>query len=205
MQVYFEIEQGTDEWRRVRSGIPTASKFSAVLAKGEGRTRKTYMHVLAGEIITGDPADTYSNGDMKRGQVMEAEARSMYCFIHSAIAERVGFIRSGRKGCSPDSLLGANGLLEIKTQRADLLVETILKDEFPSEHKAQCQGALWTAEREWLDIAIYWPKMPLFVKRAYRDEAYIKSLSDAVDKFNDELDVVVERIRRYGEPAQEAA
>jgi hypothetical protein len=96
-------------------------------------------------------------------------------------------------------------MLEIKTKLPHLMIECILKDEFPAEHKAQCQGALWVAEREWIDIAVYWPKMPLFVKRATRDEDYIKKLSDAVDAFNDELDAVVERIRLYGEPLEAAA
>ena len=205
MQIYPEIEQGTEEWRRIRAGIPTASMFSAVLAKGEGKSRKAYMHKLVGEIMTGDPTESYSNGYMERGQAMEGEARDAYCFIHGVTASRIGFIRSGRKGCSPDSLIGSDGMLEIKTQRADVLVDTILKDSFPAEHKAQCQGALWVAEREWIDIAVYWPKMPLFVKRATRDEDYIKALSDAVEKFNEELDGVVDLIRRYGEPLEAAA
>ena len=70
----------------------------------------------------------------------------------------------------------------------------------------QCQGALWIAEREWIDIGCYWPKLPLFVKRAYRDEDYIRTLADAVDRFNDELGETVERIRRYGAgPERQAA
>jgi hypothetical protein len=80
------------------------------------------------------------------------------------------------------------------------MIETILADKFPAEHKAQCQGALWVAEREWIDIAIYWPGMPLFVKRATRDDVYIKTLSDEVDRFNEELTGIVAAIRRYGKP-----
>ena len=71
------------------------------------------------------------------------------------------------------------------------LLSFFLKDEFPSDHKAQCQGGLWIAERDWIDIGVYWPKLPFFEKRAYRDEPYIKKLTDAVDKFNDELAALV--------------
>lgn len=198
MIIYPELEQGTEEWRRTRSGIPTASMFSAVLAKGEGKTRRSYMCRLAGEIITGEPAETYKSADMERGNQMEAEARDFYSFSTDAELQRIGFIVNGRKGCSPDSLIGSDGMLEIKTQRADLLIETLIKNEFPSEHKAQCQGALWVAEREWIDLAVYWPKMPTFVKRATRDDLYIRQLSDAVDRFNDELAETVTRIRRFG-------
>jgi len=89
-------------------------------------------------------------------------------------------------------------MLEIKTKLPHLLIDCILKDDFPAEHKAQCQGALWVAEREWVDIAVYWPRMPLFVKRAYRDEEYISKLSDAIDAFNADLVAVVDRIKAYG-------
>lgn len=196
-----DFDQGSPEWRAARTGIPTASAFSDILAKGQGLTRKTYMHKLAGEILTGEPAESYSNAHMERGKAMEDEARNMYAFLTDAEPQRVGFIRNGRKGCSPDSLLGASGGLEIKTRLPHLMVETLLKDEMPTEHRAQVQGSLWVAEREFWDFVAYWPKMPLFVKRIYRDDRFIADLAVAVDIFNAELDATVERIRRYGERA----
>ena len=195
-------DQQTDEWRRVRAGIPTASEFSTVLAKGRDGgasvMRRKYLLCLAGELLTGEPMESYSNDHMRRGQAMEAEARNLYAFMHDVDPERVGFIRNGQKGCSPDSLLGSNGMLEIKSALPHILIDKLLKDDFPPEHKAQCQGALWVAEREYIDIAIYWPKLPLFVKRATRDEAYIADLAKAVDQFNAELAETVSRIKRYG-------
>lgn len=197
-------EQGTDEWFRVRMGIPTASEFSSVLAKGEGKTRRSYMLKLASEVLTGEPGESFSTPAMERGKAMEDEARSMYAFMNNADPERVGFIRNGDKGCSPDSLLGTTGGIEIKTKRGDLLLDVILRDRIPADHAAQCQGFLWVAEREWTDFVAYWPRLPLFVKRAYRDEAYIKTLAEEVDKFNFELAQTVEQIRRYGGIAEAA-
>lgn len=78
------------------------------------------------------------------------------------------------------------------------MVETILRGEFPPEHKAQCQGQLWIAERDWIDIAVYWPGLPIFITRAGRDEVFIRELAEAVEAFNAELDLTVERIRSYG-------
>lgn len=205
IQIFEAVEQGSEEWKRVRMGVPTASEFHAVLAKGEGKTRKSYMLRLAAEIVMGEPLETFKSQAMERGNEMEPKAREMYCFMHDATPTRVGFIRNGPKGCSPDSLLGVAGALEIKTQRGDLLIETLLRDEFPSEHKAQCQGVLWVAEREWVDIAVYWPRMPLFTKRAFRDEVFITRLASAVDQFNEELAAMVERVKRYGMPMSEAA
>ena len=51
--------------------------------------------------------------------------------------------------------------------------------ELPPEHKAQVQGSMWVAERELWDFVSYWPKLPLFVKRVYRDNGYIATLASA--------------------------
>lgn len=205
----FDHEQGSVEWWQVRLGLPTASEFATVLARGkdggDSKTRKTYLYKLAGEIITGVAAESYTNAHMERGHVMEPEARNAYAFIRDETPAPVGFIRNGRAGASPDSLVGSNGLLEIKTKLPHLMVETILRNDLPPEHKAQCQGQLWISEREWVDLAAYWPGMPLFVHREYRDEPYIKKIAAAVGAFNSELDSIVQAIRIYeGSPIARA-
>jgi hypothetical protein len=202
IEVFSDIIQGSDEWRKVRSGIPTASNFSTILAKGRGdaesKTRRDYLLKLAGELITGEPAESYSNGYMERGIRMEEEARNFYAFLRDVEPECVGFIRNGNRGCSPDSTLGTDGFLEIKTVAPHILIDLILKDDFPPKFRAQVQGQLWVGEREWCDLLCYFSGMPPLIKRAYREPGYIIQLADAVDQFNDELVSVVERIRSYG-------
>lgn len=209
MMKIIECEQRSPEWYAARLGLPTASMFDAVMAQGkkggESLTRRTYMRKLAGEIITGEPMDSYTNQHLERGVAMEPEARDFYSFMTDADLTRVGFIVNGQKGCSPDSLIGKDGMLEIKTALPHILIGHHLQDEFPSEHKHQCQGALWIAEREWIDIAIYWPKMPLFTKRAYREEKYIAEIATAVEQFNSELAAVVEFMKKKGAISQEKA
>lgn len=202
----FDYDQYSPDWWACRRGIPTASEFKTLLrTKGRGEdgtsvTRKKYLYRLAGEIITGEAAETYSNAHMERGKEMEAEARDYYAFLSDDPVTQVGFVRDDDKGagCSPDSFVGDVGVLEIKTALPDILIDHILKGEFPPEHKAQTQGALWVSDREWVDIIIFWRGMTPFVKRAHRDETYIKDLASAVAGFNVELGVIVERIRRYG-------
>ena len=205
MQVYHDIIQGSPEWFACRAGIPTASKFSTVMAKGEGKTRSEYMRKLAGEIITGEPTEQFSNVHTDRGNAMEDEARETYAFINEAEITRVGFIRNGSKGASPDSLVGTNGGLEIKTALPHIQIDRLERDRLPPEHKAQVQGNLWISEREWWDFVSYWPKLPVLQVRVYRDEEYIKTMSDEIDRFNDELAALVERIRNYGTEQREAA
>jgi hypothetical protein len=202
IEIFKDLAQGSPEWFATRAGIPTASRFADVMAKGRGGaeslTRAKYLRQLAGEIITGTPTEEFTNPALERGKEMEAEAREHYAFVQNTEPELVGFVRNGQKGCSPDALIGSDGALEIKTKRADILIDVLLRDEFPPEHKAQCQGVLWVAEREFIDICCYWPRMPVFIKRAVRDNGYIANLAGEVDRFNDELAAIVERLRNYG-------
>lgn len=196
----FDCAQGSEEWINCRLGIPTASQFSTVLAEGktggDSKTRRTYLCKLAGEIITGKQMDSYSNGHMERGHEMEEEARNAYAFMHDVEPVKVGFMRRGDMGASPDSLVGDSGLLEIKTKLAHLQIEVLLSGELPSEHRAQVQGQLLISGREYVDFASYWPALPLFVVRVFREEEYIKRLSQEIEIFNAELRLIVEQIRK---------
>jgi hypothetical protein len=196
-----ECEQGTPEWYRHRMAIPTASEFATVMAKGKNgnpsKVRDKYLRQLAGEIITGEPMENYTNAYMERGKLLEPEIRNLYCMFKDYEVRQVGFLRNGRTGASPDGLIGDDGMLEIKSEAPHLLIETILADKIPPEHYAQLQGNLLVAGREWIDIAIGYKRMPLVIKRTGRDEAYLKTLNDEIDRFLDELDVVVQKVRNY--------
>jgi hypothetical protein len=202
----FTCEQGSEEWYRARLGIPTASEFATVLAKGKdggvSLTRKTYMMKLAGEILTEEPMESYSNGYMDRGKAWEDEARQRYAFERECEPQIVGFLRNGAMGCSPDSLIGEDGGLEIKTKGAHLLIEALLRDDPPPEHKAQVQGSILVTGRDWWDLGLYCRKLPLVIHRCLPDRPYLANLKGEIDRFNDELAALVERVRRYG--AQEA-
>lgn len=199
-------EQGTPEWFQARMGLPTASMFGVIPGfKKEAKDKKTrrdYMFKLAGEIIGREPMpESYTNDHMKDGKEKEDDARRRYAFEYDADPVQVGFVVNGRAGCSPDSLLGNNGILEIKRKLPYLLLDLHLSEDdyFPPEHMAQCQGNLWVTEREYVDLAVYYsPRYPLVVKKLYRNEVYILQLVDAIRQFNAELDELVEQIRRRG-------
>jgi len=204
IKIFDDIEQGSEEWFAVRLGIPTASRFPTVLAKGKDEgasiTRTKYMHDLAGEILTREPAETYSNHHMERGKAFEAEARDYYCYRRDVEPRRVGFVLDEAKRCgaSPDSLIGEDRVLEVKCAIPSVLIPLVLKGEFPPAHKAQCQGALWVCKREVVDIIVYCKGMTPLIKEAPRDEKYIANLASEVARFNDELLALVEKLKRQG-------
>lgn len=193
----FDMAQGSPEWYAVRLGLVTASEFGSVLAKGQGKMRRSYMLKLAGERVTGELAHSYVNRHMERGKALEDEAREAYAFVHDAEPVRVGFVRRGDAGCSPDAFLGDDGLLEIKTRLPGLMVDALLREDYPPEYVAQVQGGLWVTERAWADVVCYWPGMPLCVRRAYRDEPYIETLAAEIALFNNELLDMVARVQGH--------
>jgi len=194
----FDCEQGSPEWFNARRAIVTASEFATVMAKGrsggESVTRRKYLLTLAGEAITGEVADKWEgNRHTERGKLLEPEAREAYAFIAGVDPLQVGFMRRGGAGASPDSLVGSDGLLEIKTKLPHLQLDCLEADRLPPEHIAQVQGQLWISGRQWCDFVSYWPGLPIFIKRVHRDEAYIAGLSVAVNEFIAELSAIVNK------------
>lgn len=191
MEVIRGIEQGSEEWINMRLGVITASKFKDALAEGAGKTRSGYMRQLAGERITGLREDSYSNKYMEWGTEVEPQARGYYELVTGFNAEQVTFIRSGNLGCSPDSLIMDNGMLEIKCPKTTTQIETVLSGKMPPCHKKQIQGALLVAGREWCDFVSFDPringKSSYFCIRIHRDEDYIKDLDIKLACFHEEL------------------
>jgi len=195
-----ECEQGTDEWFAARAGVVTASEFATVLAKGRGGgesvTRRKYMLTLAGEILTGQIADKWEgNRHTERGKLLESEARDAYALIADVEPVQVGFLRRGRIGCSPDSLVGEDGALEIKSKLPHLQLEVLESGEVPPEHIPQIQGQLWVSGLDWCDFVSYWPGLPIFIKRVTRDVDYIARLSVAVSEFIADVDRIVSKYK----------
>lgn len=206
MEIIKDIDQGSQEWFAIRYGWITASRFKDVLSNGRGsapsKTRFSYMYQLAGEALTDMPMETYTNEYMEWGTATEPQARDMYEFQTGNDVDQVTFIRLGndRKiGCSPDGLIGDNGLIEIKCPKTTTQIETFLSGKMPTVHKAQVQGQLWITEREWCDFVSFDPRIngdaSFFCQRIERDEEYIKDLADKCYQFEYELLEMINTLR----------
>lgn len=192
-----DIEQRSPEWYEARLGIPTASEFGSIMAKGQGKMRRLYLTRLAAERLTGELADRYDNRHMARGREQEEDALAYYAWLNEVELQRVGFVRmqiaGGWVGCSPDALIGADGMAEVKCRLASGMVDAMLTDGLPGEYRAQVQGGLWITGRAWCDVVLYNPDLRLLTIRVERDETYISALADEVSKFATELDAAVAR------------
>lgn len=205
MIIHRGIEQGTDEWKRLRLGKLTASRFKDVMSKGRGnapsKTREAYMMQLASEILTGEPQDSYTNKAMEWGNETEPRACAKYELKNDVDVEHVAFIEpyeGAPYGVSPDGMVGSNGLLEIKCPNTTTQIQRVLKGEFPKEYLAQVQGQMWVAEREWCDFVSFDPRIATdadyFEIRVYRDDKYIKDLEAACLAFIDEMNELLTKL-----------
>lgn len=203
--IYDSFEQGDAEWHAVRLGIPTASCFAQVMAvtKGEGAVRDLYMRKLAGERLTEMPREDYHNAAMERGKLVEPELRAMFEIETGIQLRQIAFGRRemafGDVGASPDSLIVDEVAgVEFKSQAPHLLIEVLRSQKVPGEHIAQVQGNMLTFDAAYWWIAIGYPGMPMFRRRIARDNAYIARLKVGLQAFCEELDEMVEWLRKYG-------
>lgn len=198
-----DAPQGSDGWLLARCGRATASEFSSVQAKGEGKTRSKYLRRVVAERLTGKPLEGgFSNAHTDRGHQQEPFGKLAYEARTGNIIEEAGFIQHPTlmAGCSPDGLVDADGGVEGKSVIATVQLETILGGSYPPEHKAQIQGSLWITGRTWWDFISYCPDLPphlqLYVFRVKRDDAYIKTLATEVIKFLAEVDELYESLMK---------
>lgn len=196
------IEQEGQDWRLARVGKFTASRASALMAKtktGPSASRANLIALLAVERITGQPVETYQNAAMDRGIELEAEARDAYSFALGVAVEEAGFILhpyQGNVGCSPDGLVGHEGLVEIKCPASMAKhLDALRTGAHAKEYRWQLQHQLWVTGRKWDDAVSYDPRFPEGLQiarvRVERDEEAIAELAAEVKKAEAEVQALV--------------
>ena len=208
-----QCEQGTDAWRAARAGKVTASRVADITARtktGYGASRANYMAELIAERLTGTSAEGYTNAAMQWGTEKEPEARAAYSAGLFDDVTCIGFVEHptiAMAGCSPDSLVGEDGLAEFKCPNTATHIDTLLGQAIPAKYVTQMQFQMGTTGRKWCDFVSYDPRLPesmrLFVKRVHRDDAAIATLNAEVTTFLAELDSKIAALTRLYK--QEAA
>ena len=198
--IVLDIQQGTEQWLAAKCGIPSASDFDRIItSSGEPSKQRTkYMHQLAGEVVTGCKEVSYKSADMTRGSEMEAEARYLYELMTDASVYQIGLCYKDEKklfSCSPDGIVGDNGLIEIKCPTIAVHVGYLVENKLPTEYFQQVQGQLYVTGREWVDFMSYYPTLKPLIVRVKRDEKFIAALDAELKRFCAELEAVVEKIK----------
>jgi hypothetical protein len=207
--------QGTKEWREIRRGVPSATGADKILTAGgkepyskDGKpaykasaSQGPYLVELLAEFFLGLPPEEPKTLPMLRGNVLEAEAVAWYEFNREIEVQRVGFcFEDGeRYGCSPDALIGEDGIGEFKCPTWPIHVKYMLGIDSPAiEYRPQLQFQLLVTGRQWVDIVSYHPEAPKLVIRVERDEKYIAELSKQMDQFCLQLALHKQRMIEQG-------
>ena len=193
LQVFNEIEQGSDEWHALRSGIVTASVVNDLittktLKPAENETSRALTRLLVAERITGYTEPMHVSSDMERGTLDEPYAREIYAEHYAPVTETGFMIRDDwdfKIGYSPDGLVGDDGLIEIKSRKQKIQLKTILEDQVPIDNMAQIQTGLLVSGRSWCDYVSYCGGMPLYVTRVRPDYRWHEAIIEAVAVFED--------------------
>ena len=187
------MEQRTDQWFSARIGKVTASRVADVVAKtksGYSASRDNYMAQLVCERLTGKPTEGFSSTAMQWGTDTEPLARAAYEAKMDVLVDEVGFIDHPsivNSGASPDGLVGADGLIEIKCSNTNTQIDTLLTQTVPKKYADQIFWQMACTNRDWCDFVSYDPRLPpdlqLFIKRIPRDDKYIQLLEAEVIEF----------------------
>lgn len=197
--IILEAPQGTDQWLADRLGIPSASNFDKIVTtKGEpSKQAQKYLYQLAAEKVSGIKEDGFQSAAMIRGVEMEAEAVEFYELTQGVDVKGVGFCLHESKlyGCSPDRLVGEDGILEVKNPLPHTHVEYLLDNKLPIEYFAQVQGQILVTGRKWCDFLSYSKGLRPLIIRVERDEKFIKSLTIELEIFCKNLEEIVNKIK----------
>ena len=156
---YFEGEQRTPEWYKIRLGKVTASRLSDWLAvskakAGAGKPLKArldYEKELLFERKFNTSFETFVSEAMQDGIDYEAYARKQYEEIKGVTVDELGCWYNDFFVASPDGGVGKDGLIEVKIVKDNSFTE-ILTSGVPDKWWKQIQGQLWASGRKWCDF-----------------------------------------------------
>jgi putative phage-type endonuclease len=195
------IEQGTPEWLELRRGKVTASRVADILAKtktGPSASRQNYLIELALQRTTKTIEPSYTNAAMEWGTATEPQARVAYEVKTNNFVDQVPFIDHPTIqgfGCSPDGLVGKDGLLEIKCPNSATHWEYFKAKEPPKKYFIQMQAQMAVTGAKWCDFVSFDPRMPersqLLIVNVPRDPEFILYMEAEIKQFLSEIEVEV--------------
>ena len=202
MTLHPEIEQGSDQWLALRCGLLTASEMKHIITPtlkvADNDKSSGHLYELVAQRITKYVEPAYVSDDMLRGIGDEVEAKIIYNEKYAPVTD-IGFITEDKFGFtigySPDGLIGDDGLIECKSRKQKLQVETILTDTVPKEHIIQIQTGLLVSGRKWCDYVSYCGGMPMFVKRVLPDATIQAAILQAATLFEQKAARLIEEYK----------
>lgn len=185
-----DLIQGSDAWLAQRCGLITASEVKLLLTptlkRANNDKSRAHLWELAAQRISQYVEPSYVGDDMLRGHEEEFYARQLYAEKFAPV-EECGFVTNSSfgftLGCSPDGLVGDDGMIECKSRRQKYQVQTIVENwrdgSTPDDYILQVQAGLLITGRAWCDLISYSGGLPMIPMRIKRDAAMIAAIEEA--------------------------
>jgi hypothetical protein len=206
----FTTAQGSQEWYSKRHGIPTASCADLVLTPKRlelASGRKKYAARLIAERLLNYQTDSLDKIDhVLAGKKGEPFAVGQLEEVYEIETKPIGFILTSdrRFGASPDRVSGIN--------KEQTRVDTVVECKVPTivtqmerlifghddAYILQVQMQLWVAEADKAIFFSWSDRMPAYKVDSGRNEPVIRKLVEALNIFDEELDIWTEKVKRMG-------
>lgn len=195
------------DWLMARCGkLSSARMYDVCFRKKNGdfgAAREKQMFALIAEHLTGIPTENqFLSGPMLWGIETEPQARKAYELATGEEVRKTGFVDHPsipQSGCSPDGLVGYEGLVEIKCPETRTHIAYMLAGEVPEDYLPQMHWQLAChPTREWSDFVSFDPRMPkglqIFRKRLPRDARKIMAYENDAIAFLSEMSFMLARL-----------
>jgi hypothetical protein len=196
-------------FRQARCGSVGASDVPDLVRRtktGVSATRANLMALKVLERISSVAVPTYQSKAMADGIERQPLAIASYAFMYDVTVEQppppglVPHPLIDGTHASPDGLVGARGLVEVKCPQLAAHLHTLLSEKVENDYYVQIQWQLACTGRDWCDYVSWNPDFPapmqLFVKRVHRDPERMSELETDVLMFQAELETTVAELRR---------
>jgi hypothetical protein len=205
VQIHRGFEQGSEQWVQARCGLLTASEFDRILTPtlkiASNVKERAHLWEMAAQRISGFVEPRYVSDAMLRGREDEVAARELYSQRYAPVTQ-CGLVTNNKwgftLGCSPDGLVGRDGIIEAKSRDQRFQVQTVFENlwtdkakTIPEDYVLQVQGSLLVTERKWLDFISYSAGLPMVVLRVYPDPVVHEAILDAASKFESRISEAV--------------
>lgn len=195
------MEQRTPEWYAARRHKITGSSVGAILGVNPYRTEDDVLRAMVRE-FHGAESEFKGNEATEWGTIMEAQAAAAYTMETGNAIQPEGFVVHPVQqwlGASPDGLIGADGLIEIKCpyglrNKSEPKFKTLAEQ--PHYH-AQIQIQLFVTGRKWCDF-FQWAPAGTELERVQYNKEFMRHALQKLFEFYQRYKREVHEPQRYG-------
>lgn len=189
------MEQRSSEWFAIRKGKMTASKAYVIATGGVGL--ETYILELMAEYYSNVEQEQLTNKDIERGIELEPQARTAFEFKTGLTVQEIGFVEYNEYiGCSPDGLIGSDGLVEFKAPNDKNYLKLLMNEKIKPEYIAQMQMQMYVTKRDYCYFCSYNPNFEksLWIKKIDKDLEFFDKLKKGFEKGIELIKKVKEKV-----------